>query len=306
MFAAGPTKTRHGVRHVFPALLATGGESAQSDFGQVIQYFAPVLPRILIIGLPVDDECSQSFLKAIIPNPRYAFKLLSKYFGGGDCEQYALLASPSPPGCENIWVKLRGVSILYFENVEVVPNAYFDVTGGWKVRAMSLSMQSGSDLAVDWLAVLAPNLAMLGSVAYQDAAYAQLRKVKEVKNRWASGDHGRMTNWRVTARQNTNVSKVNNTEESKPTRPSHQERLLIQSFPSFPAATLVGMPVKYAYLLHNYMAHVAYVQLCCFKRDAAMGNLTHCGFCISNPQLCPCDKLFYPGEPTVDFVFPTL
>merc|ERR1719387_399354 len=75
---------------------------------------------------------------------------------------------------------------------------------------------------------------------------------------------------------------------------------MMKTFPSFPAHTLMQIPIKYGYLLSNFMSHVAYLQQFCFKRDS---KKQFAPFCVVNPRLCPCEEI---GVATVDFVFPVM
>jgi hypothetical protein len=74
----------------------------------------------------------------------------------------------------------------------------------------------------------------------------------------------------------------------------------LKEFPMFPLGTLMLIPVKYAYLLSNYMSHAAFIQQYCFRETV---DETFAPFCADNPTLCPCSLI---GFSTLDFVFPVM
>jgi len=311
----------------FPVVLATGGFGEVTDFVQIIQYFAPVLSQGLQGGSadPLLKEvlCSEAMLNEVVPNPRHGFRLPTRYFGGDDCEQYALLAMPPPnfdpthtDGCKNFHTMLKATGILYFENSEIVLNDMFDIKGGWNARAVTMSTQTQTVMSVTWFSVVSPELGIHGGKTLREASQREMARKQKTQKHAAQSIFLEVERSTTSTLLQDSLNSISDGQSSPSKSPelgadtvgiTHFEKLLIKNFPAFPIETLgTGLPLKYAYMLHNYMSHVSYVTQCCYRTVAGKGNMSHCPFCVSNPDLCPCVEILFPGEPTIDFVFPVM
>lgn len=170
--------------YVFPAVLMTPVDDnivlqnfvhvdqdtlGKSTWYQAMQYFMPEIPAIYAVpysmgeggDFPFGPNClAPKFMKqfawpgdkTMVKNPLYVLKIPDGYWGGEECKQYAYLPNNPPlKECKNLWSMSHGFGILYFEDVEVVPNSRFSIAGGWTFRAIAITTQMRTDLSKRWL-----------------------------------------------------------------------------------------------------------------------------------------------------------
>jgi hypothetical protein len=239
----------HGEMDIFPVVLMTGALGPAADFYQAVQYFTATIPFKFApptVGYMVFDiACPPHLGDEMVPNRNYAMHVPPDVYGPTDepnCQTNAMEPIQPLDGCVNLWSKLAETGIFYVENVTILRNPNWNITGGWKFRAFSLTTQMPSYLSKVWLQLVDPQAAQADDP-------------------------------------------------------------MMVSFPTFPSHSLMQVPIKYAYLLSNYLGHLSMVQQYCFK---AVLDLNYSKFCTSNPDLCPCEEITYPLNVTVDFVFPIM
>lgn len=80
----------------------------------------------------------------------------------------------------------------------------------------------------------------------------------------------------------------------------------LEDFPEFPADSLSGIPLYYAFIMSNFMSTLGEIQEFCFSNDQDHHPFRE--WCLEDGgKMCPCDKMYLINEPDLPgYVFPVI
>lgn len=144
----------------FATLMVTsiGADDFNAEFWATANYFYPIVPTRYSMPNAFDSIfdafCPYDYGEIVIANQQHIFDLPSEFFGdSGACrtQMPQLERGLQEPGCKSIVDRLLTTGVVYAENVGIVPNEWFEVTGGWVLNGLSLTTTFPSMISFLWM-----------------------------------------------------------------------------------------------------------------------------------------------------------